>query len=442
MPCEHAAAAILSVGDELTLGQALDTNSCWLADRLAGLGIVAVEHVTVPDDAEALAGALRRLAGAAPLVITTGGLGPTADDLTREGLARATGEPLVEDSAALRWIESWFARASRPMPALNRSQALRPRSASCLENTAGTAPGLAGRVADADVFCLPGPPREMREMFERSVVPRLRPPAGGGVRTRLLHAFGLGESEVAARLGDLMDRARDPLVGTTVSGGVVTCRIRAGRPAPGRDREGASGPDPLDATGRLIHERLDPYVFGADGDTLASVVLDELRGRARTLAVVESCTGGVLGAMLTEVPGSSASFVGGWITYTNEMKVREVGVPASLFAPGAPGAVSRECVRAMARGGLERAGADHCLAITGIAGPDGGSPEKPVGTVWVARATRGVGSADRDADVEVRRFLFTGDRAGVREWAARSALAMLRFELVGAAGVRMLRQQE
>ncbi len=436
MAREHTRAAILSVGDELTLGQTLDTNSQWLADRLIGAGVLTVEHATVPDDAKAIADALRRLAaggGGADVLIVTGGLGPTLDDLTRPGLALAMGAPLVEDAAALAQIRAWFAKAGRDMPDPNRAQARRPEGALCLENTAGTAPGLHGAVGEADVFCLPGPPREMREMFERSVLPRLRPAPGRTIRTRALHCFGLGESDMAARLGDVMDRARNPLVGTTVSRGVVTCRIRF---ETSRARQQADeGPqDPLASTDRLIRERLNPYLFGADSDTLPSIVLDELKGRGETLAVVESCTGGLLGTMITEVPGSSAAFLGGWVTYTNEMKQREIGVPASIFAKDGPGAVSRECAEAMARGGLERSGASRCLAVTGIAGPDGGSAEKPVGTVWVARA----GSAD----AESRRFLFIGDRASVRDWAAKSALAMLRLALIGESKARLLRQHD
>lgn len=431
MAREHRTAGILAIGDEIALGQTLDTNSRWLADRLMALGIVTVEHATVPDDAAATAHALRRLASAAGVVVSTGGLGPTLDDLTREALAMAMGANLVEDGEALRQIQAWFARSSRPMPELNRVQAQRPEGAASLENTAGTAPGLAGAVGEASVFCLPGPPREMREMFERLVVPRLRSP-GAAVRTRFLHCFGLGESEIATRLGELMDRARDPLVGTTASGGVVTCRIRCSTNR-ARQQAADSPDDPLVRTERHIREQLGPYVFGADGQTLPAAVLDLLRARGGTLTVVESCTGGLLGQMITEVPGSSAAFWGGWITYTNEMKQREVGAPASIFAPGGPGAVSRECVEAMARGGLERSGADHCLAITGVAGPDGGSVDKPVGTVWIGRASR--------SGVEARRFLFAGDRTGIRDWAAKSGLAMLRFALIGAGELWMLREQ-
>ncbi|MBX3378113.1 MAG: competence/damage-inducible protein A [Phycisphaeraceae bacterium] len=424
----HRTGAVLSIGDELTLGQTLDTNSKWVSDRLLAHGVVPVEHATVPDDRAAIAAAIRRLAERADLVVVTGGLGPTADDLTRAGLADAMGDQLVEDAAAVAQIEAYFRARGTPMREINRVQAQRPRRGVCLANPNGTAPGLYGvvRVAkgDVDVVCLPGPPREMKPMFEAEVVPRLKLEAGRHVMTRALHTFGLGESEIATRLGPLMDRDRNPTVGTTASQGVVSCRIRY---------EGAG--DGASEIGKIeteVRTRLGPYVFGADGDTMASVVLDLLRRRGEALSTVESCTGGLLGTMLTDVPGSSDVYVGGWVTYTNTMKTFEIGVPAELITRA--GAVSREVAEAMARGGRERSGAAHALAITGIAGPGGGSEAKPVGTVWIARSGPG--------GDEARKFLFVGERANVRDWSARSALAMLRLALIGERGVKLGRQVE
>jgi nicotinamide-nucleotide amidase len=421
----HATAAILSIGDELTLGQGLDTNSQWLSRRLVDFGIVPVQHATVPDDLPAIAAAILRLGGAADLLICTGGLGPTADDLTREALAQALGEPLVEDPAALVRIRAWFAGRGRPMPEGNRAQARRPASAEILPNDWGTAPGLYAALpaggGGVDVFSLPGPPREMGPMFEARIVPRLRP--ARPVLTRAILSFGLGESEVAERLGELMARTHMPVVGTTVQGGVVAVRIR---------HEGAGGEPAIAETEGTIRGALGPYVFGSDDDSLAGVVIRDLKERAQHLAVVESCTGGMLGQMITEVPGSSAAFFGGWITYSNQMKVCEVGVPPAILEQ--QGAVSPQCAAAMSRGGLERSGADWCLSITGIAGPDGGSPDKPVGTVYIALAHRG------DATPEIRHFRFSGERRNVREWSARAALAMLRFTLAGLKDVPLLRE--
>ena len=431
MASVHATAALLSIGDELTLGQGLDTNSQWLSQRLVELGILCVEHATVADDLSAIQGAILRLAGRADVVISTGGLGPTADDLTREALARAIGESLVEDPAALGGLRRWFAGRARPMPEANRMQALRPVSATMLANEFGTAPGLGATVGGKEIFCLPGPPREMRPMFDSQVRPRLRP--AREVRTRALHTFGLGESEVAERLGDLMARTRMPIVGTTVASGVVTIRIRSEGSA-----NGAPAPS-LEETERLARDRVAPYAFGTDSDTLASTVIALLKSRAQKVAVVESCTGGLLGTMITEVPGSRAVFAGGWITYSNQMKMQQIGVPSETLDRF--GAVSRQCAEAMARGGAEHSGADWAVAVTGIAGPAGGTPEKPVGTVWIAIAgphppEPGVWST------EARRFLLPGERQNVRDWSARSALAMLRFRLDGIDGVPLLRQVE
>jgi nicotinamide-nucleotide amidase len=448
----HRVAGIVSVGDELTLGQTLDTNARWVAQRLTDAGLVTIEHVTVPDDRDAHVAAFRRLAKHADLIVCTGGLGPTADDLTREALAEAMDDHLVEDAIALAQIESFYAARNRTMNASNRAQAFRPSRGTTLANHNGTAPGLYGQVVSqvdgttgnrehaCDVFCLPGPPREMFPMFEQHVLARLSLPPGRTVRTRVLHTFGLAESELAHRLGKLMDRdaiARGrPMVGTTASGGVVSVRLRY---------EGAATPETaaglLDECERQVRDAAGVYVFGAASDTLASVSLAMLRQAGQKLGVVESCTGGLLGSMLTEVPGSSAAFAGGFVTYTNALKTSLAGVPAANFAPGAPGAVSRETAEAMAVGGLRALGVEHALAITGIAGPDGATPGKPVGLVWIARASVARSSPTSTApDIDCRAFQMTGDRASVREWAARTALAMLWQHLAGVPAMKLLRQ--
>lgn len=438
---EHRTAAIVSMGDELTLGQTLDTNSRWLSQRLVGLGIMPVEHITVPDDLDRTVAAFERLARSVDLIISSGGLGPTADDLTRQALARAMGDDLVEDAGSVDQIAAWFRSRGREMPALNRVQALRPSRGQSIENKHGTAPGLAGNIGVAGrscaVFCLPGPPREMQPMFDAFVRGRLRPPVGRTVVTRVLHTVGIGESDLASRLGPLMDRSRNPLVGTTASGGIVSIRVRYEGPAAAEEAAALA-----DAAAQDAARAAGAHLFGRDDQTLAGVVLDTLRRRGERLSVVESCTGGLLGSTITEVPGSSDVFWGGWITYANQTKREQVGVPARLFVETgpaeAPGAVSREVAEAMARGGLERSGTDHCLSITGIAGPGGGTDAKPVGTVWIARAWRSAAGIETEA----RRFAMGGDRGAVREWAARWALAMLWLGLEGRAGIKLLRQVE
>jgi len=429
----HERAAILAVGDELTLGQALDTNSAWISDQLTAMGILPVEHATVPDSLEAQARALRRLSREVDLVIMTGGLGPTQDDLTREAVAIACDDSLVEDRLSLIQIEAFFAGRGRPMPELNRQQARRPARAIALANEVGTAPGLFATILQpgrsCDIFCLPGPPGEMRPMFQRQIAPRLRPAPGRTVRTRTLHCFGIGESQLATLLGPLMARSRMPLVGTTASGGVVSCRIRY---------DGAMRP--IEADGVLddlegqIRRLAGAYCFSDTSSNLADAVVALLAPQGQTLGVVESCTGGMLGAMITEVPGASSVFRAGLITYTDEAKTSLAGVDAGLLEPGGPGAVSRETVIAMAKGGVDRLGVSHALAISGIAGPGGGSSKKPVGTVFIARASAS------DAHVDCREFRFTGDRAAIRDWSAKSALAMLRLRLIDMVQTPLLRE--
>lgn len=411
---------VLAIGDELTSGERVDTNSAWIAGKAAALGVRTVEHRTAGDDLEQIAESIRQLAARSTVLVVTGGLGPTLDDLTRPALGVVLNEPLVEDDDALGALRAWYAGRERPMPAPNRVQAMRPASARCLDNPNGTAPGLDARVGETRVFCLPGPPSEMRPMFERFVAPALKPGPGQRVRVRAVPTFGLGESAVADLLGDLMRRDRNPLVGTTASGGIVTCRVRHTGPDVHAERL-------LDETVAEIRSRLGPAVLSVqdghdDGQALVRAVSDLLRDRGQTVATVESCTGGLLGEMFTRLPGSSDVFAGGLLTYSNRLKTDLAGVDAALI--DAHGAVSREVATAMALGGLARTRADHALAITGIAGPDGGTEAKPVGTVWIALAS---GRKPMDA----RRFRFMGNRDAVRQWSAMSAMGMLRLGLLG-----------
>lgn len=272
-------------------------------------------------------------------------------------------------------------------------------------------------------------------MFEESVVPALRPPADRRVVTRALHAFGIAESELAQRLGALMDRdaiARSGvMVGTTASSGVVSVRLRYEGPASREDAQAI-----VDRVATDVRSRAGEYNFGEGGDTLPSVVVAALAARRHTLSCVESCTGGMLGEKITAIAGSSTVFAGGLVTYSNTLKERLAGVPAALLTPSGPGAVSRETATAMALGGLETLCTDHCLAITGIAGPAGGSDAKPVGLVHIALASRGIDAPRVDA----REFRFTGERDHVRTWSAMSALAMLWQELTNVRGVKLLRE--
>jgi nicotinamide-nucleotide amidase len=407
--------ATLSVGDELVLGQVVDTNAAWLGERIASCGHLRDEHRLVADDRDAIVRAIRELSAGRTHLVVTGGLGPTLDDLTREALGAAldaSAPSLVLDADARAGLDRWFAGRGRMMPGLNLRQAMRPPGARCLPNPHGTAPGLAAELDGCRIWCLPGPPREMEPMFEAEVAPALGG-SGRAVVRRSVLSFGLGESALAERLGPLMDRGREPSVGTTASGSIVTARIRAeGEPA-----VAAAG---ADATVGLVEAAWAPYAFGRAG-TLADALARELLARQASVAVAESCTGGSLGGMLTAVPGSSAWFPGGTIAYANEVKVRELSVPTDLIARD--GAVSHSVAVAMATGVRARFRSTCALSITGVAGPSGGTDAKPVGLVWIGLAGPEGAAA--------RAFRFPGDRATVRDRSAKSALQWLRLDLLG-----------
>ncbi len=411
-------AAILSIGDELITGQTVDTNSAWLSDRLLGLGFRVVEHRTVPDDREILAASIRTLHEVCDIVILTGGLGPTLDDLTREALGEVVnpGEPLVEDAEALRQVEQWFRRGGKAMPASNRRQAFRPRSGEIIENRWGTAPGLLAQNGDRLIVALPGPPRELEPMFNELVRPRIESWSGREtIATGIVRLVGLGESAAAERLGEMMDRDRNPLVGTTAAGGIVSARIRA---------TGIRAEELVQIDLKEIGSRWAPYALEPD-TSLPEAVIELLVRRGLKLVMAESCTGGLLASRLVDVPGSSRALHGGWVTYSNDMKIRDLGVPAEELER--LGAVSAEVARSMALGALEHSTADVSLAVTGIAGPDGGGAEKPVGTVHLGLGRR----LGRNLNVVARRFRFSGNRSDIRERAAITALQWLRLELLG-----------
>lgn len=427
-------AVILSIGDEIVLGQTVDTNSAWLSDQLVRMGIGTLYHQSVADDTAAISAALRMAGSAADLVLVSGGLGPTDDDLTRPALAEAMGVTLAEDGPSLAAIRAFFAGRGRSMPERNRVQALCPVGAAVLPNGCGTAPGLRAGLGRAEVFVMPGVPREMKAMFEGSVRPALARllPERGVILTAKVNTFGLGESTVGELLGELMDRRRNPKVGTTVAGGVVSVRVRSEFEAP--DRARSEMEDTLDR----VERALKPYVYGRDDSTLGEALVALLGERGLRLCTAESCTGGLLARLITDTPGSSRVFRGGWVTYHNELKAGQLGVPTELLQRH--GAVSGEVARAMALGALERGGAEVGVSVTGIAGPEGGTAEKPVGTVWVSVARRvrrdettGGRSGSEGSGVEtvVMRLLLPGEREMVRDRAAKCAIQLVRFLVMG-----------
>ena len=407
-------AIILGIGNELTSGQTIDTNSAYLARRLVARGIETVAHHTLGDERSAVAEALADAAERAELVLVTGGLGPTADDVTRHGLADALGAELVLHEPSLRRLEAFFRRRGRTMVPANRIQVMFPAGSEPIDNRCGTAPGIAARLGTSQVYVLPGVPHEMRAMFDEQIAPRL-PAAKVAIAERTLHTFGTGESDVAARIADLMRRGANPTVGTTVRAGLISIRVSAvGRSA---ERAGELADGVLDE----IRRRLGDGVVGADDATMASVVGELLRQAGQRLATAESCTGGLVGAMVTDVPGSSDYYLGGVVAYANAVKQDALGVPEALLRDH--GAVSEPVARAMAAGARERFGADWAVALTGIAGPGGGSDDKPVGLVYIALAS--------PAGVDVHRHVFPGDRVIIRLRAATAALNYLRLALRG-----------
>ncbi len=409
-------AIIISVGDELVAGITVDTNCAHLARRLGERGIEVAAHHTVADDRRAIAEAITSAAGAADVVVVTGGLGPTADDLTRQALADALGVGLELDEQRLAEIEEFFAHRGRQMQPGNRVQAMSPAGAESLANPLGTAPGIAARLGGASIYVLPGVPHEMAEMFDQAVAPRL---ATGDryIVHREVHCFGQGESDIAARIADLMARGANPTVGTTASGGMVTVRIAA---------RGGSGDEAGGLAERAIasvRERLDELVVGVDGETMAEAVGRLLRQSGRTVATAESCTGGRIGWMLTAVPGSSDYYLGGVVAYSDDVKWQLLEVRAELLKR--QGAVSKPVAGAMAAGCRRVMGADFGLSVTGIAGPGGGSDEKPLGLVYIGLAgPRGV---------SVHRHVLPGTRDIIRLRASLTALNHLRLELMGRA---------
>ena len=344
----------------------------------------------------------------------SGGLGPTKDDLTREALAAALGEPLELDEKAVRHVEAFFRRIGRTMPERNRCQAMCPRGARLLENERGTAPGVRAELDGSVVIVVPGVPFEMKHMFERHVVPLLSAQTGQVILAERVHTFGLGESDVGERLGDLMQRGRNPQVGTTVADGVVSVRVRSTAPTREEAEEALAG------TVGLVRERVGRAVFGVGDTTLPEVVVRALARHGLTLVTAESCTGGLVGKMVTDVAGSSAVYRGGWVVYSNTLKQRMLDVPEAMLAE--EGAVSEEVARCLAVNALAKGGADYAVAVTGIAGPEGGTEAKPVGTVWIALASR-------DGACEAARHRFPGSRERVRDRTAKTALDWVRRRL-------------
>ncbi|HWC06114.1 MAG TPA: competence/damage-inducible protein A [Gemmatimonadota bacterium] len=408
-----AEAEIVAVGNELLLGETVDTNSAWAARRLSEIGVRVVRTTHVGDDSERLAEVLREAGGRSRWVIVTGGLGPTRDDLTRPVLASVLGRELRLDAGILAEVEARFRRFGYDrMPAANRSQAEVPEGARTIPNPDGTAPGIVIEDGGTTFFALPGVPAEMKALLEAGVLPTIAADLGQEapvVRSRLVRTAGIGESALAERIDDLVEGVAPIEVAFLPDLGLVDLRLTLmGLPAAEADRR-------LAALAASIRERLSEWCFGEDEVTLAAALGDALKARGWSLAVAESCTAGELAAEITSVPGSSEYFVGGVVAYADEVKERILGVPAEVLA--AHGAVSEATCRAMLDGVRSRLGADVGAAITGIAGPGGGTSEKPVGLVFCGVAT--------PEGVWLRKVDYPGSRATVRRRATIATLSLL-----------------
>jgi nicotinamide-nucleotide amidase len=412
----ESAVALVGTGDELVEGRHVDTNSAEIARALIEAGLEPRRFTVLGDDEVALARTLLDLATDHGAILITGGLGPTLDDVTRHAVARAAGVELVRDDAALAGLHELFARRGRPFAESNARQALFPRGAVVLPNPNGTAAGFALEFAGTLVCALPGPPREMRPMLAGHVLPLLTERVAGlpCVERRMLHLYGIPEGAFADGAGAWMARDSNPIVGVTASGGRLSVSVRAEAPT----RALAIGL--ADQRAAEVRERFAAWLFSEDDPDLSHVLGRALIARGVTVALAESCTGGLAAERLTRVPGISAVFEYGFVTYANRAKSDLLGVDAPLLA--AHGAVSAPVAAAMARGAADRSGARLAVAITGIAGPGGGSAEKPVGLVWFGLAVDGV------VTTEERRFLDLG-RDLVREFAANTAFDLLRRAL-------------
>jgi nicotinamide-nucleotide amidase len=409
-------AEILTVGTELLLGQIVDTNASWIAQRLAEAGIDLFYKTTVGDNAARIDAAVRQALSRADVLIATGGLGPTEDDLTREVVAAVLGRPLRLEPAVLAHIERRFAHRKIPMPDNNRKQAMVPEGAEVLPNPNGTAPGLFLKDRGRCIALLPGVPAEMKPLLTEQVIPRIREAFGIGSRivSRILKTCGISESKVDQAIGDYFRTMRNPTIGVLAHAGEIHIRLTC----KGEEPEGITRM--LDDLETKIRERLGPLIFGRDEEKLEALVGQFLRERHATLAVAESCTGGLIASRLTDVPGSSDYFERGVVAYSFEAKEEILAVPPQIIK--ASGAVSLEVARFMAEGVRRLAGTTFGLATTGIAGPTGGTPEKPVGLVHIALAWDG-GHVERE-------YRFHGGRELIKYRAAQMALEMLRRHLL------------
>ncbi len=403
------------MGTELLLGQIVDTNAAYIARVLSELGITLYRRSTVGDNRDRLLAALKLALDESDLVITIGGLGPTMDDITRDGLATAFGDTLVRSEEIAARLDTFFRSRGMAVLESNLRQAMVPTDGRAIDNPNGTAPGLLFEKGGKIGIALPGPPNEFIPMVDNEVAPYLRRVTGdtGTIRSRTLRVAGIGESAVEDRVKDLMHDSNPSIAPYAKVGEVhlrVTAKADTAEQALALVAERAA----------LVRERLGDAIYGEDEVSLEQTVVDLLATRGKTVSTAESCTGGLVAQRITDVAGSSAVFIGGVVAYSNVVKTNFVGVPEEMLAHA--GAVSSEVGKALAEGARAMFGTDYGIGSTGIAGPGGGTPEKPVGLVYIAVAYEG--------GCDVERANFIGSRQIVRHRASQTALNMLRLRLL------------
>jgi nicotinamide-nucleotide amidase len=404
-------AEILCVGTELLMGQVVNTDAQFLSQELAKIGVSVYRHTTVGDNPGRLKEAFLTAFGRSDIVIATGGLGPTMDDLTKETIAEALNMKMLLHQESLDKIASFFIKLGRPMTPNNEKQAMFPEGSIVLKNDRGTAPGCIVETNGKIVVILPGPPRELTYMYEHEVLPYLEARSNVRFHSVNVRFFGIGESDLENRLKDLMEAQTNPTIAPYAGSGEVMLRLTASAQDVERAKRLVS---PVEAE---IRRRVGQFVYTSEYASMAETAVRTLAGKGLTLALAESCTGGMLSSMLVDIPGSSDMLLGSVVSYSNEAKMSMLGVREETL--NAHGAVSEQTVREMARGALDKLGADYALAVTGIAGPGGGTPDKPVGLVWVALARK------RDGYTETRKLNIQRERDYVRRVSCLNALDML-----------------
>ncbi len=409
-------AEIITTGSELVQGDVVNTNATYLAEELTWLGLIILHHTTVPDELAAIGSAVERALERADLVVITGGIGPTRDDITRNAVATATGRKLIRDETALAQIKETFRCRQADMPSSNIRQAMMPEGSIVIPNKIGTAPGFSLKHNNREIICMPGVPIEMKWMFRDWVRPHLREEIQSTIARlhRKLHIFGIHEAAIGEKIGHMMTPESKPSVGTMVNEGTITLRMAA------EAEDETSAGKALDDAETRIRRLLGDAVYGTGDDTLEDVVAVLLKKHKKTIAVAESCTGGLVGNYLTDVPGVSDCLLEDMITYTYRSKSRLTGLPESEIDK--KGAVNARTAKMMAKSIREKAGADLGLSVTGAAGPTSQHPKERIGLVYCAIATRD--------GVKSKKFQFHGTRKWIKLMAAKSALNMVRLSLL------------